>query len=192
MKNLVVIILAVFISFTGYGQGIADIMKVEPVNITIGEENQKLVDEYQSALDEEKTELDEMLQKHTDKYVEDITDLITNFTDVLAEGKEQLIKNEKSRVLTRSNSMTFRLIKDKKLEIQRFKNKVVSSIRGLPQPINKLKEKELKEIEEEYKEAAHTEFEENKRALKAFKATEHIQKTHISDMPASTTTDEEQ
>jgi len=191
MKNLVVTILASCLSVACFAQGIADIMKVEPVNITIGEENQKLLDEYQKSFDEEKVELDEVLQKRTEKYVEDITDLIGKFTDVLAEGKEQLIKNEKSSVLTRSNSMTFQLIKDKKLEVQRFKNKMVSDIRGLPKPLNKVEEKKLTETVDEYLEAAHTEFEENQRVLKAFKATEHIQKTHISDMPAPSTTDEQ-
>lgn len=166
---------------------IADIMKVEAVNITIGEEDQEKVDEYDADLSENTTKLDEELQKFSEDYAADVTKLISGFTDVMGKGDEKIIKNEKKRVSTSANTLTFNLIRDKKRAIQRFENAAKIDLRKLPIPIAKMKEKDLKDSVEEYKENIHKEFEANKRVLMAFKATEHVNKTHISEMPSTST-----
>ncbi len=188
MKNLLLIIIATFAAVTMTAQEslIAGIMQVDPVNITIGEDDQKKVDEYDAKFAEESTKLEEELTKLGEDYAEGVTKLIQKFTDSLTKGEEQMIKNEKKRVETMSNSLTFNLIKDKKSAIQRFKNSLVANTRELPRAVAKMKEKEMEDIVDEYKEKIHTEFEANKRVIRAFKATEHVTKTQYTGeaMPA--------
>ena len=188
MKNLLITIIATLggLSVMAQGSLIADIMKVEPVNITIGEENQKKIDEYDVIMEEAKAELEEDLASEGEDYAESITTLVTDFQDVLAEGEEQKIKNEKSALNSRANSLTFALIKDKKLILQRLVNKMTLEIRKLPRPVDKIKDKEMKTFADEYKDKFHEEFEANKRVLKAFQATEHVTKTHISEVSTET------
>ena len=178
MKNFLFTTFCMLSAFYISAQGslIADIMKVEPVNLTIGEEDQKLVDEYDATYTEELAALDELLQEQSEDYAADITELIQDFTEMMEKGEEQLIKNEKQKVNTMSNSKTYSLIKDKKRSIQSFHNTMSSEMRELPRPIIKIKQKELDEIADEYRDKIHEEFEANQRVLKAFKATEHIKK----------------
>lgn len=156
-------------------------MDVAPVNITIGEEDQQKVDEYDAKLTEEQTALDEKLAKLGEDYAAKVTDLITKFTSTMEKaGDEQVIKNEKQRVETQTNALTFNLIKDKKAAVQNFKNVLNSTMRPLPRAVSKMKEKELDDVIEDYKEKMHQEFEANKRVLRAFKATEHVTKTQYT------------
>lgn len=184
MKNLILSFVAVFLVFPLISQEslIASIMNVDPVNITIGEADQKKVDEYDAANSEATVKLDEELAELGTEYAEQVTKLIEKFSETMTKGEERIIKNEKQRVETQTNSLTFNLIRDKKSAIQRFDNKMSSMIRSLPKPISKMKDKELNDVVEEYKKTIHTEFEANKRVLRAFSATEHITKTHISDV----------
>ncbi len=193
MKNLfiAVMIIPFGLALTAQESLIADIMNVEPVNITFGEEDQKKVDEYDASFSELTTELDADLVKLSEKYAADVTKLIKGFQDVMAKNDGRMINNEKSRVLTSANAYTFTLIKDKKRIIQNMENKANIDIRRLPPPIAKIKTKELKESLETYKENIHTEFEANKKVLKAFKATEHVTKTHVSELPSSSSSTEE-
>jgi predicted lipase len=98
----------------------------------------------------------------------------------MTKGEERMIKNEKQRVETMSNSLTFNLIKDKKSAIQRFKNNLVANTRELPRAVAKMKEKEMEDVIDDYKEKVHAEFEANKRVIRAFKATEHVTKTQYT------------
>lgn len=182
MKNLLLTIIATLavLSITAQESLIAGIMQVDPVNITIGEEDQEKVDEYDAKLAEETTALDENLAKLGEAYAEDVTKLIQKFTDSMTKGGEQMIKNEKQRVETMANSLTFNLIKDKKSALQRFKNTLMSNTRQLPRAVAKMKEKEMDDVLEDYKEKIHTEFEANKRVIRAFKATEHVTKTQYT------------
>lgn len=182
MKNLLLTIIAslAVLTMTAQESLIAGIMQVDPVNITIGEEDQKKVDEYDAMVAEETAELDETLAKLGEEYAEKVTDLIQKFTDSMTKGEEQMIKNEKQRVETMSNSLTFGLIKDKKSAIQRFKNTLMSNTRELPRAVAKLKEKDMDDVIDDYKEKIHTEFEANKRVIRAFKATEHVTKTQYT------------
>jgi len=179
MKNLIIPALIAMFSFSVTAQEslIAGIMDVAPVNITIGEEDQKLVDEYDAKLTEETTELDERLAKLGEEYASKVTDLVSKFTGTMEKaGEEQAIKNEKQRVETQTNALTFNLIKDKKAAVQGYKNTLVSLMRPLPRAVSKMKEKELQDVVDEYKDNIHQEFEANKRVLRAFKATEHVTK----------------
>ena len=182
MKNLLLIIIATFTAVTMTAQEslIAGIMQVDPVNITIGEADQKKVDEYDAKFAEETTNLDEELAKLGEAYAESVTKLIQKFSDSMTKGEERMIKNEKQRVETMSNSLTFNLIKDKKSAIQRFKNNLVANTRELPRAVAKMKEKELEDVIDDYKEKVHAEFEANKRVIRAFKATEHVTKTQYT------------
>jgi hypothetical protein len=182
MKNLLLIIIATFAAVTMTAQEslIAGIMQVDPVNITIGEADQKKVDEYDAKFAEETTKLDEELAKLGEAYAESVTKLIQKFSDSMTKGEERMIKNEKQRVETMSNSLTFNLIKDKKSAIQRFKNNLVANTRELPRAVAKMKEKEMEDVIDDYKEKVHAEFEANKRVIRAFKATEHVTKTQYT------------
>jgi len=164
---------------------IADIMKVEAVNITIGEEQQEKLADYESELANMTAQLDEDLQKLGEDYAADVTQLIESFTETMSEGDEKVIKNEKRRVGTQTNTLTFNLIRDKKMAIQRYENDMKLEIRKLSIPVGKMKDKELTDSVNDYKDNIHKEFEANKRVLKAFKATEHIQRTHFTDSPSS-------
>lgn len=192
MKNLILSIVAVLFAFPMISQEslIASIMNVDPVNITIGEADQKRVDEYDATNSEETTKLDEDLTELGTKYAEQVTKLIEKFSDTMTKGEEQIIKNEKKRVETQTNALTFNLIRDKKSAIQRYENKLGPLIRALPKPISKMKEKEMKDVVEDYKKNIHTEFEANQRVLRAFGATEHITKTHISDVESTPSMDD--
>lgn len=189
MKNLLLAVTACFLGITMTAQEslIAGIMQVEPVNLTIGEEDQKKVDEYDADYAEELTKLDELLLEQSEDYAADITKLVQDFTSSMEKGDERSIKNSKQNVNSLANSKTFSLIKDKKRSIQGFHNAMTLMIRPLPKPIAKMKEKELNDLVEDYRSKIHEEFEANQRVLKAFKATEHVTKTHISDMPESST-----
>lgn len=189
MKNLLLILLSLATASMISAQEslIADIMAVDPVNITIGEEDQKKVDEYDKRLSESTTKLDEELQKLGETYAKDVTKLIEGFTGTMDKGDEKVIKNEKKRVSTSTNTYTFNLIKNKKQAIQRFENNASIEIRKLPKPIAKMKTKELSDKVEEYRDNIHKEFEANQMVLKAFKATEHVKKTHVSEMPEGET-----
>ncbi len=189
MKNLLLIILslATVSALSAQESLIADIMSVDPVNITIGEEDQKKVDEYDERLSDETTKLDEELQKLGETYAKDVTKLIEGFMSIMEKGDEKVIRNEKKRVTTSTNTYTFNLIKNKKSAIQRYENRANIEIRKLPKPIAKMKTKELGEKLEEYRDNVHQEFEANQKVLKAFKATEHVKKTHISEMPEGET-----
>lgn len=192
MKNLLFAFIICLFGFqlTAQESLIAGIMQVDPVNLTIGEEDQEKVDAYDASYTEELAELDELLTKQSEEYAEEITDLVTTFTSSMEKGDERTIRNEKQKVNTMANSKTFSLIKNKKTSIQNFHNAMKTGMRDLPRPIAKMKEKELNDLVEDYRNKIHEEFEANQRVLKAFKATEHIQKTHISDMPASSDTSE--
>lgn len=182
MKNLLLTIIATLAVFTLSAQEslIAGILNIDPVNITIGEEDQKKVDEYDATVLEETTALDEELAKLGEDYTESVTKLIEKFSESMTKGEEQIIKNEKKRVGTQTNSLTFGLIKSKKSAIQRFKNKLSSEQRQLPKAVAKMKEKEMEDVIDDYKEKVHQEFEANQRVLRAFKATEHITKTQYT------------
>lgn len=186
MKNLLLALCSFVMGSSIYAQGslIADIMSVDPVNITIGEEDQKKVDEYDANLTDSTTELDEKLAELGEDYAEKVTKLIEGFSDIMNKGEEKIIRNEKQRVTTSTNTYTFNLIKNKKAAIQRFENDASIELRQLPKPISKMKKKELEEKVEEYRDNIHKEFEANQMVLKAFKATEHVKKTHISEMSA--------
>ncbi len=166
---------------------IAGIMNIDPVNITIGEDDQKKVDEYDASFTEETATLDEELAKLGETYAESVTKLIEKFSESMTKGEEQIIKNEKQRVGTQTNSLTFNLIKDKKSAIQRFKNKLSSQQRSLPRAVAKMKEKEMEDVVDDYKKKIHQEFEANQKVLRAFKATEHVTKTQYTGdaMPAN-------
>ncbi len=189
MKNLLLIFALSAVVSLAHGQEslIAGIMQVEPVNLTIGEEDQAKVDEYDAAYEEGKAEMEAKLTEQSEEYAAGVTELVENFTEVMTEGEERMIKNAKQGVNTKANSLTFALIKDKKMTIQQFHNDMSREMRALPRPIQKMKEKDLNTFVEEQRAKIHEEFEANQRVLKAFKATEHIKKTHISDMPASDT-----
>ena len=188
MKNLLLTIIAAVatLSLTAQESLIAGIMNVDPVNITIGEEDQKKVDEYDANFSESSTELEETLAKLGEEYAEDVTKLIEKFSDSMTKGEEQIIKNEKQRVGTQTNSLTFNLIKAKKTAVQRFKNGLISEMRALPRAVAKMKEKELEDVVDDYKKKIHQEFEANQKVLRAFKATEHVTKTQYTGdaMPA--------
>lgn len=183
MKNLIIPALIAMFSFSVTAQEslIAGIMDVAPVNITIGEEDQAKVDEYDQKLTEETANLDERLGELGQNYAEKVTDLIQKFTSTMEKaGEEREIKNEKQRVETQTNALTFNLIKDKKAAVQNFKNLLSSQMRPLPRAVSKMKEKELGDVIDEYKDNIHQEFEANKRVLRAFKATEHVTKTQYT------------
>jgi len=182
MKNLIISALIALCSYSVSAQEslIAGIMDVAPVNITIGEEDQAKVDEYDQTVTEETAKLDEKLAKLGEDYAKGVTDLIQKFTSTMDKGEEQIIKNEKQRVETQTNALTFNLIRDKKAAVQGFKNVLTSGMRPLPRAVSKMKAKELEDIVEEYKDNMHTEFEANKRVLRAFKATEHVTKTQYT------------
>jgi len=183
MKNLLLTIIvasATTLSMTAQESLIASIMNVDPVNITIGEEDQKNVDEYDARVTDETTKLDEAMAKLGETYASDVTKLIEKFTGTMTKGDEQTIKNEKKRVETQTNSLTFNLIKDKKAALQKFKNQLVSNMRELPRAVAKMKEKELEDVIDDHKDKIHMEFEANKRVLRAFSATEHVTKTQYT------------
>ena len=159
---------------------IAGIMEVDPVNITIGEEDQKNVDEYDAYVGEEQGKLDEQLAELGTTYAESVTKLIEKFSESMTKGDEQSIKNEKQRVETQANSLTFSLIRDKKSAVQKYKNSLTSKMRILPRAVQKMKEKEMEDVIDDSKENMHTEFEANKRVIRAFKATEHVTKTQYT------------
>jgi len=188
MKQYLLFSLLVMISIGLSAQEslIAGIMQVDPVNLTIGEEDQEKVDEYDAEFAEQQTELDTELAELGEEYANDITEMIEKFTNIMAEGDERKINNEKQSINTLANSRTFKLIKDKKATVQNFQNNRMIRMRDLPRPIQKMKEKELNTYVEDLRDKIHEEFEANQRVLKAFKATEHIKKTHISDMPETT------
>ena len=189
MKNLLLTIIATVaaLSMTAQESLIAGIMNIDPVNITIGEDDQKKVDEYDASFTEETATLDEELAKLGETYAESVTKLIEKFSESMTKGEEQIIKNEKQRVGTQTNSLTFNLIKDKKSAIQRFKNKLSSQQRSLPRAVAKMKEKEMEDVVDDYKKKIHQEFEANQKVLRAFKATEHVTKTQYTGdaMPAN-------
>jgi len=189
MKNLLslVFISMVFIPTQAQESLIAGIMQVEPVNLTIGEEDQEKVDKYDADFAEEQTGLQEELTKQSEDYAADVTKLVEKFTDIMTKGEERMISNEKQNVNSKANAMTFNLIRDKKATIQRFHNEMSSAMRTLPRPVQKMKQKDLDDFVEEQRKLIHDEFEANQRVLKAFKATEHVTKTHISEMPSEST-----
>jgi len=114
MKNLLVFVLVAFaMNLFGQDSPIADIMQVEAVNLTIGEEDQEKVDEYATSLEEGKTELEENLAKLSEDYAGEIGELVKKFTDSMEKGDERMIRNEKQGVNTKANSLTFGLIKNK-------------------------------------------------------------------------------
>jgi len=162
---------------------IADIMQVDPVNLTIGEEAQKKIEEYETTYTEELGKLDELLGKQGEEYASEVTKLIEGFTSSMEKGEEQAIKNEKQNVTSMTNAKTFTLLKEKKQSIQDFHNKLNIMQRELPKEIIKEKEKELNDLVEDYRSKIQDEFSANQRVIKAFKATEHITKTNIKDMP---------
>lgn len=182
MKNLLLstIISIAFMPLFGQESLIAGIMEVDPVNITIGEEDQKNVDEYDAYVGEEQGKLDEQLAELGTTYAESVTKLIEKFSESMTKGDEQSIKNEKQRVETQANSLTFSLIRDKKSAVQKYKNSLTSKMRILPRAVQKMKEKEMEDVIDDYKENMHTEFEANKRVIRAFKATEHVTKTQYT------------
>ncbi len=186
-SNLIAIAIFVLagVSISAQESLIADIMQVDPVNLTIGEEAQKMLDKYETAYTEELGKLDELLAKQGEDYAEEVTKLIEGFTGSMEKGEEQVIKNEKQNVATMTNAKTFTLLKDKKKSIQDFHNKMNIMQRDLPKEIMKEKGEELNNLVEDYKSKITEEFSANQRVIKAFKATEHITKTNVKDMPSS-------
>ena len=186
-SNLIAIALFIFtgVSVSAQESLIADIMQVDAVNLTIGEEAQKKIEEYETSYTEELGKLDELLGKQGEDYAAEVTKLIEGFTGSMEKGEEQLIINEKQNVTTMTNAKTFTLLKDKKKSIQDFENKMNIQLRGLPKEIMKEKDKELKDLVEDYRSKIKEEFSANQRVVKAFKATEHITKTDVKDMPST-------
>jgi len=188
MKNLLslVFIALAVLPLTAQESLIADIMQVEPVNLTIGEEDQENVEKYDTDYTEAQTELEEALTAHSETYAEDVTKLVEKFTETMTDGDERSIINEKQTVNSTANALTFALIKDKKATIQEFHNDMSQAMRELPGEIQKMKVKDLDTYVDEQRKLIHDEFEANQRVLKAFKATEHYTKTHVSEMPTET------
>ena len=188
MKNLLssIFICLAFLPAKAQESLIAGIMQVDPVNLTIGEEDQEKVDEYDAAYAEEQTALQELLTEQSEDYASEVTKLVEKFQDIMTKGEERMISNEKQNVNSRANALTFDLIRDKKATIQKFHNEMSSEMRALPRPIQKMKSKELDDFADEQRKLIHEEFEANQRVLKAFKATQHVTKTHVSEMPTET------
>ena len=156
------------------GSLIADIMNVAPVTQEMDETTVEADTEYIASLDEQKAKVEELLGKHGDKFKEDVAEVIEKFNKVLAKGIEQDIKIEKKRVATSVNALSMNLLKAKKTVMMDFNNQMTSSIRKLPRTLVMDKEKELKEIIQDYQDKFSEEYKANQDVITNFKNTEHL------------------
>jgi len=176
--SILVLVLPVFgqeeASSEAGGALIADIMNINPVTVTMSEENEKAKGEYEKLYESEKSKLDKALAKESEDYKKDVQDLIQKFSKVLDKAIEQDVANEKKAVASKVNALTYTLRKDKKALLTTFNNKLVKELRDLPNSIGDEKEDELDDYNDEHKENFEKEFEANQGVIKQFKATEYL------------------
>lgn len=184
MKKIFLFTLAVFTSTFCLGQGegetgslIADIMNVAPVTQTMDETTVEADTEYKEVLEEKKSDLEATLSKQGEQFKEDVGDVIEQFNKVLEKGVEQDVNVEKKRVITKVNTLSMNLLKNKKKTLMDFNGTVTQSIRKLPKLLVEEKEQELKDIISEYKEKFDVEYAANQGVIEGFKSTVHLIKS---------------
>jgi len=175
MKNLIIIISALFFLGNLHGQGlIGDIMNVETVNIELTEENEKLKAEYDETLEKETADLDDDLASYDEDYTQDVSKLIEDFSKSLEDGEEKVVMNEKKRVVSRVKSLTMSLKKNKKDAVQRFLNTMQIANRELPDFMRSEAGKTVKETASEKLKTFDEEYVGNLDAVRGFEKKEHL------------------
>lgn len=160
---------------TSFSQGIiSDIMLVETVSIDLSEVNEKLVSRYKQTLEEESADMDEDLNKIDQKYQEEVTTFIEDFTDKLKDGEQNIVTNQKYITISRVNSLTMTHRTDKKNRVQEFLNEMQLANRRLPVFLRKDYTASVKEKGSTHFDTIERDYRAHLVTIEAFEAREHL------------------
>lgn len=177
MKGVLIGISIFFISCTIFAQEslISDLLNIEPVVLSIEEMTKDQNDQYLSILTERTMEVDNQLTEFDEKFRENVSEVIDDYHAVLNSGNERVVKARKFSTTTSFYSLSMELLKNKKQLIREFNSEMISEVRKLPSALTKVKEEELQFIITDYQNRFLDELDANKKVIRSFEATEHMQ-----------------
>jgi len=175
MKNCIFTIALCFLISFSFAQGmLSDIMSVETVHLNLNEVHDKQFIKYQETLAKEKSDMENDIASLDEKYQDNVTGYVDDFTKQLKIGEEKIVARTKNITVSRVMSLSMDHRTDKKNIVQHFLNEMQLANRRLPEFLREEAAIEVKNIGSLHFATLEDDYKAHMATINAFEEQEHL------------------